>query len=49
MGDFKALRDRGVTFDQPEPETYPFGLRIEAMDPDGNRISLRQRGGPTGA
>ncbi|MFJ6822283.1 VOC family protein [Streptomyces niveus] len=48
-GDFKALRDRGVTFDQPEPETYPFGLRIEAVDPDGNRISLRQRGGPAGA
>ncbi|MEV8336369.1 VOC family protein [Streptomyces niveus] len=49
MGDFKALRDRGVPFDQPEPETYPFGLRIEATDPDGNRISLRQRGGPAGA
>ncbi|MFB8441818.1 VOC family protein [Streptomyces niveus] len=48
-GDFKALRDRGVTFDQPEPETYPFGLRIEAVDPDGNGISLRQRGGPAGS
>ncbi|GAA1169514.1 catechol 2,3-dioxygenase-like lactoylglutathione lyase family enzyme [Kitasatospora gansuensis] len=41
--DFKVLRDRGVTFDQPEPEDYPFGIRIEAIDPDGNRISLRQR------
>ncbi|MFI6051529.1 VOC family protein [Streptomyces violascens] len=43
--DFKVLRDRDVTFDLPEPEDYPFGVRIEAVDPDGNRISLRQRGG----
>ncbi len=41
--DFEVLRQRGVTFDQPEPEDYPFGIRIEAVDPDGNRISLRQR------
>ncbi|WP_405875274.1 MULTISPECIES: VOC family protein [unclassified Streptomyces] len=41
--DFKVLRDRGVTFDQPEPEDYAFGIRVEAVDPDGNRISLRQR------
>lgn len=41
--DFKVLRDRGVTFDRPEPEDYAFGIRIEAVDPDGNRISLRQR------
>ncbi len=41
--DFKVFRDRGVTFDQPEPEDYGFGIRIEAVDPDGNRISLRQR------
>lgn len=40
--DFEILRQRGVTFTQSEPEDYPFGLRIEAMDPDGNRISLRQ-------
>jgi hypothetical protein len=32
-----------VTLDQPEPEDYAFGVRIEAVDPDGNRISLRQR------
>ncbi|WP_406179605.1 hypothetical protein [Streptomyces sp. NBC_01006] len=32
-----------MTFDQPEPEDYGFGVRIEAADPDGNRISLRQR------
>ncbi|MFD9902963.1 VOC family protein [Streptomyces sp. NPDC059063] len=40
---FEVLRDRGVTFAEAEPEDYQFGVRIEAMDPDGNRISLRQR------
>ncbi|KPH97525.1 glyoxalase/bleomycin resistance protein/dioxygenase [Actinobacteria bacterium OV450] len=37
------FRDRGVTFDEPEPENYGFGGRIETADPDGNRISLRER------
>jgi catechol 2,3-dioxygenase-like lactoylglutathione lyase family enzyme len=41
--DFEVLRDRGVRFAQAEPEDYAFGVRIEAVDPDGNRISLRQR------
>lgn len=41
--DFELMRDRGVPFDQPEPEDYPFGIRIEAIDPDGNRIALRQQ------
>lgn len=41
--DFAVFRDRGVTFDSPEPEDYPFGVRIGAVDPDGNRIALRQR------
>ncbi|TGB16038.1 VOC family protein [Streptomyces sp. MZ04] len=40
--DFENMRRRGVTFEEPEPEDYPFGLRIEAVDPDGNRVSLRQ-------
>lgn len=44
--DFEILRQRGVTFEQSEPEDYPFGVRIEAMDPDGNRISLRQQRKP---
>ncbi|MRH90013.1 glyoxalase [Nocardia sp. SYP-A9097] len=44
--DFEILRDRGVTFEQSEPEEYPFGMRIEAVDPDGNRISLRQQRKP---
>ncbi|MFD9738556.1 VOC family protein [Umezawaea sp. NPDC059074] len=41
--DFEVLRDRGVVFDQDEPVDYPFGVRVEAVDPDGNRLSLRQR------
>ncbi|WP_406230731.1 VOC family protein [Nocardia sp. NBC_01009] len=44
--DFEVLRQRGVTFKQSEPEDYPFGIRIEAADPDGNRISLRQQRKP---
>jgi predicted enzyme related to lactoylglutathione lyase len=41
--DFERLQANGVRFVQPAPEDYPFGVRIEALDPDGNRISLRQR------
>ncbi|WP_433271349.1 VOC family protein [Actinosynnema sp. CS-041913] len=41
--DFEVLSRRGVTFAEPEPVDYPFGVRIEAVDPDGNRISLRQQ------
>jgi catechol 2,3-dioxygenase-like lactoylglutathione lyase family enzyme len=41
--EFEALRSRGVTFEEPEPVSYPFGVRITALDPDGNRISLRQQ------
>lgn len=44
--DFEAMRERGVTFAQAEPEDYPFGVRIEATDPDGNRISLREQRKP---
>jgi len=44
--DFEILRRRGVVFVQPEPEDYPFGIRIEAEDPDGNRVSLRQQRKP---
>jgi catechol 2,3-dioxygenase-like lactoylglutathione lyase family enzyme len=40
--DFAALKARGVEFAETEPEAYPFGLRVTALDPDGNRISLRQ-------
>lgn len=41
--EFESLRARGVTFAEPEPVDYPFGVRITALDPDGNRIELRQR------
>ena len=40
--EFEVLRSRGVGFVQPEPEDYAFGVRITALDPDGNRIELRQ-------
>ncbi|MDA0563362.1 VOC family protein [Streptomonospora sp. S1-112] len=40
--DVEVMRRYGVTFEQPEPVDYPFGTRIEAVDPDGNRVSLRQ-------
>lgn len=41
--EFEALRSRGVEFVEPEPVDYPFGVRATALDPDGNRIELRQR------
>ncbi|MEU4515277.1 VOC family protein [Nonomuraea wenchangensis] len=44
--DFEIMRSRGVTFEGTEPEDYPFGVRVEAVDPDGNRISLRQQRKP---
>ncbi|UED87064.1 VOC family protein [Streptomyces profundus] len=44
--DFEIMRQRGVVFEQPEPEDYPFGIRVEALDPDGNRVSLRQQRKP---
>ncbi len=40
--DFDVLRSRGVKFADVEPEDYPFGMRVTALDPDGNRVSLRQ-------
>ena len=41
--DFETLRARGVTFADPEPVNYPYGMRAEALDPDGNWVCLRQR------
>ena len=46
--EFEALRARGVTFDEAEPVDYRYGVRISALDPDGNRISLRQQGRRSG-
>ncbi|WP_054312697.1 VOC family protein [Mesorhizobium sp. 1M-11] len=41
--DFAELKARGVELVETEPEEYPFGLRATAIDPDGNRVSLRQQ------
>lgn len=41
--DFEVLRSKGIKFTEPEPVDYAFGVRITALDPDGNRIELRQR------
>lgn len=40
--EFEVLRSRGVEFVQPEPVDYEWGVRVTALDPDGNRIELRQ-------
>jgi catechol 2,3-dioxygenase-like lactoylglutathione lyase family enzyme len=40
--EFEVLRSRGVEFVEPEPVDYAFGIRATALDPDGNRIELRQ-------
>ena len=40
--DFTELKARGVEFVEPEPEAYPFGMRVTALDPDGNPVALRQ-------
>ncbi|MEX0171465.1 VOC family protein [Streptomyces sp. LMG1-1-1.1] len=44
--DFESMRRRNVTFEESEPVDYPFGVRVEAVDPDGNRISLREQRKP---
>jgi catechol 2,3-dioxygenase-like lactoylglutathione lyase family enzyme len=41
--DFEMLQSKGVQFVEPAPEDYAFGVRVTALDPDGNRVSLRQR------
>jgi catechol 2,3-dioxygenase-like lactoylglutathione lyase family enzyme len=40
--DFAELKGRGVEFLEPEPEVYPFGMRVTALDPDRNPVALRQ-------
>lgn len=40
--EFEVLRSRGVTFLEDAPVPYPFGVRLTALDPDGNRVELRQ-------
>jgi catechol 2,3-dioxygenase-like lactoylglutathione lyase family enzyme len=41
--DFESLKVQGVEFIENEPVDYPWGIRITALDPDGNRIALRQQ------
>ena len=41
--DFEELRSRGVELMESKPEDYPFGVRIEAVEPDDNTVCLRQR------
>jgi hypothetical protein len=40
--DFAELKAREVEFIEPEPEAYPFGMRVTALDPDRNPVALRQ-------
>lgn len=45
--DYQAMRSRGVQFLAP-PAQQPGGIFAIFNDPDGNQISLRQAGSPTG-
>jgi catechol 2,3-dioxygenase-like lactoylglutathione lyase family enzyme len=40
--DFDRLKSHGVVFEGVGPENYPFGVRATVLDPDGNRVELRQ-------
>ena len=40
--DFADLKARGIEFLESEPVAYPFGIRVTALDPDGNPVALRQ-------
>ncbi|MDS1135385.1 VOC family protein [Nitratireductor indicus] len=44
--DFIELRARGVKFVEPDPMDYAYGMLVTALDPDGNRLALRQQGNP---
>lgn len=38
---FGALKAKGVTF-EGEPEEFPYGIYVQAQDPDGNTFGLLQ-------
>jgi catechol 2,3-dioxygenase-like lactoylglutathione lyase family enzyme len=40
--DFDRLKSHGVAFVDAQPEDYPYGVRVTALDPDGNQVELRQ-------
>lgn len=44
--DFAELKQRGIGFVEPEPVDYAYGVRVTALDPDGNRIALREQARP---
>jgi len=44
--DFAELKGRGVRFVEAEPEEYRYGVKVTALDPDGNPVPLRQRRKP---
>jgi catechol 2,3-dioxygenase-like lactoylglutathione lyase family enzyme len=47
QSDYEAMVGRGVSFLGP-PAQQPGGVFATFKDPDGNQISLRQAGSPTG-
>jgi catechol 2,3-dioxygenase-like lactoylglutathione lyase family enzyme len=40
--EFELLRSQGVRFEEAEPVQLPYGKYATAVDPDGNRITIRQ-------
>lgn len=40
--EFEVLRSHGVRFEEAEPIQLPYGKYATALDPDGNRITIRQ-------
>lgn len=38
---FTALKAKGVQFEETRPAHMPYGTYATALDPDGNRISIR--------
>jgi catechol 2,3-dioxygenase-like lactoylglutathione lyase family enzyme len=39
---FETLKERGVKFDPPQVLEHPWGLTATLLDPDGNRLTLRE-------
>jgi catechol 2,3-dioxygenase-like lactoylglutathione lyase family enzyme len=46
---FAALKARGVRFETAEVLEAPWGLSVTMLDPDGNRLTLREGRKPTRA
>lgn len=39
---FDAFKARGATFEEPEPLKLPYVTAATVVDPDGNRVTLRE-------